>query len=220
MSERETIVDVEDIVLVEKSEFAIVQRLEQLRAADLETYWHVLRSTDLAVRLAKIVGFDYINLIRRGALLHDIGKLQVMDLIQQNGQFTPQEFEIIKTHPVNGEEDARGLNFQDELPIIRSHHENWDGTGYPDGLHGEGIPFSARIMRVVDAYESLRGKRRFQNSFSKEESKKIMLESERCGFGRAFDPNLLDAFLKLEDSLPIDYFDQCPCQNGLLYVTL
>jgi putative two-component system response regulator len=95
--------------------------------------------------------------LHRGGFLHDIGKVAVPDsILYKNGRLTEDEWSVMKLHPVKGEEICRGMkSLKPVLPIIRSHHERWDGSGYPDGLKGEQIPLAARILQVADIYDAL-----------------------------------------------------------------
>lgn len=136
--------------------------------------------------------------------LHDIGKVGIADaILQKTGKLTVEEFKIMKTHTTIG---ARKLaevhkryphnNFISMgIAIARSHHENWDGSGYPDGLHGEEIPLSARIMALADVYDALRARRVYKPAFSHEQSCEIIL-GER---GKKFDPGLCDVFGDLRE---------------------
>ena len=149
---------------------------------------------------------EYIDDLVRSAPLHDIGKVGIPDnILQKPGKLTEEEFEIIKKHPVLGanvlEEAASSLNFLTyfELAhqIVRSHHENWDGSGYPEGLSGEAIPLSARIMALADVYDALTTKRPYKEPMSHEEALSF-IKKER---GKKFDPQLADIFLSLTEDI-------------------
>lgn len=170
---------------------------------DYNTGEHVLRVAELCRMLAgKLRGRekyrDYINdsyveYIFKAAPLHDIGKVGIPDsILLKPGKLTPEEFEIMKTHTVIGEETLlevkqrySGYKFLEmAVHIARHHHERWDGTGYPDGLSGEDIPLSARIMAVADTYDALRSKRVYKEALTHEEC----LEVIRQESGTHFDP--------------------------------
>jgi putative two-component system response regulator len=148
---------------------------------------------------------EHIDQIAKASPLHDIGKIAIPDhILLKPGKHTPEEFEIMKTHAEKGEsmlirtrrelgEDNLMLHFA--CQIARSHHERWDGTGYPDGLQGEAIPLSARLMAVADVYDALRSVRPYKKAFSHEEAVGMLLEQR----GRHFDPAAIDAFVVLQD---------------------
>jgi response regulator RpfG family c-di-GMP phosphodiesterase len=146
---------------------------------------------------------DYINDLAKSAPLHDIGKVGVPDyILRKPGKLTVEEFEEIKKHSKLGykiiTKVEEKLTFQSFLKIaiqiIMSHHEKWDGTGYPAGLAGEDIPLSARIMALADVYDALRTERPYKKIISHEKSREIII-SER---GRHFAPRIVDAFLSRE----------------------
>ncbi len=142
---------------------------------------------------------EYIATVIDVAPLHDIGKIAIMDqILKKNDRLTDEEFEAIKTHPQVGaaiaEDILRGVESDSYIKvahdIILYHHEKWDGTGYPTGIKGNKIPLCARIMAVADVYDALRSKRSYKESFSKEKSRKIIVE----GAGIHFDPDIVRVF--------------------------
>jgi putative two-component system response regulator len=150
------------------------------------------------------VDAKFIENIFHASPLHDIGKVAIPDrIILKPGKLTPEEFEIMKTHARLGAEKLEAV--QRKFPgnalldmgiaIARFHHEKWNGEGYPQGLAGEAIPLSARIMAVVDVYETLRAKRCYKAAFSHEESADIIVNSSRTHF----DPELVNIFIELQD---------------------
>lgn len=147
---------------------------------------------------------EYITDIVKSAPLHDIGKVGVPDsILQKPGKLTDEEFEIIKKHCEHGayilKTAEKKLDFDSYLTIaiklVNSHHERWDGKGYPHGLKWEEIPLCARIMSLADVYDALRSERCYKKSISHEESCSI-ISSES---GNAFDPDIVDIFIKSED---------------------
>lgn len=128
-----------------------------------------------------------------GALLHDVGKVHVPKaILEKPGPLTAEEWRVIKEHPVVGYEILREIpELEAALPVVRHHHERFDGTGYPDGLAGEAIPLEARIMAVSDAFDAMRSDRPYRPRLSLEET---VAELTR-GRGRQFDPTVVDAFL-------------------------
>jgi putative nucleotidyltransferase with HDIG domain len=141
--------------------------------------------------------------IRAAALLHDIGKLAVPEqILSKPGRLTPEEFEKMKIHPLVGAEILNRVQFPyPVVPIVRSHHEKWDGTGYPDSLKGEAIPVGARILAVVDCFDALTSERPYRRAMSPEEAMKH-LRMER---GKSFDPRAVDGvelrYRELEEAI-------------------
>jgi len=172
------------------------------RALDLrdkETEGHSRRVTDLAVRLATKMGLTNEELmnLRRGALLHDIGKMGIPDrILQKPGPLDPDEWAIMRTHPTLSYRMLEGIEFlRPALDVPYAHHEKWNGTGYPRGLKGPNIPLSARIFAVVDVWDALTSNRPYHAARSPEESLAIVLE----GAGNHFDPEVVRAFCTLEE---------------------
>lgn len=152
---------------------------------------------------SNILTQDYINLLFVSAPLHDIGKVGVPDnILLKPGKLTEAEFEVMKKHPEYGKkiiystaEKIEGDNFLIIAgEIALTHHEKWDGTGYPSGLAGDNIPLSGRIMAVADVYDALINRRCYKPAFSHEVSIEIMKEAR----GKIFDPVILDAFFSIE----------------------
>ncbi len=146
----------------------------------------------------------YIDNISHASPLHDIGKVGIPDyILLKPGKLTPDEFEIMKTHTVIGFDLLQTVKNRYTknsfinlgIEISRSHHEKWDGSGYPDGLKGTDIPMSARILAVADVYDALRSKRPYKTGFDHATSMKIILE----GRGIHFDPEVVDAFSDRQD---------------------
>jgi PAS domain S-box-containing protein/putative nucleotidyltransferase with HDIG domain len=172
------------------------------RAMDLrdkETEGHTLRVTDTALRLAALMSIGNAEQvqIRRGALLHDIGKLGVPDaILLKPGKLTDEEWVIMRQHPTYAYKMLSSVDYlKPALDIPYCHHEKWDGTGYPRGLKGEDIPFAARIFAVVDVWDALRSDRPYRASWSKEK----VLDYIRAESGKHFDPQVVDAFLQIDE---------------------
>lgn len=129
-----------------------------------------------------------------GALLHDVGKVHIPKaILDKPGPLTPEEWEVVKGHPVMGYEMLREFpELEAALPVVRHHHERFDGTGYPDGLAGQAIPLEARIMAVSDAFDAMRSDRPYRPRLSLEETVAELTQ----GRGRQFDPTVVDAFLQ------------------------
>lgn len=146
----------------------------------------------------------FVNNIYFASSLHDIGKVAIRDeILLKPGKLTPIEFEIMKTHTVVGAKTLQTMLEQYSenafitmgIEISLSHHEKWDGSGYPQKLKGKSIPLSARIMALADVYDALTSSRHYKVAFSHDKSRDIILE----GRGTHFDPEVIDAFLVLED---------------------
>jgi HD-GYP domain-containing protein (c-di-GMP phosphodiesterase class II) len=170
------------------------------RALDLrdkETREHTAHVVDITVRLAARLGIEQSALvhIRRGAILHDIGKLAIPDqILFKPGPLAAEEWEIMYRHPSIAVELLTPVSYlEPALEIPHWHHEKWDGTGYPDRLGGEDIPFAARLFALADVYDALLSRRPFRPAWSKEDAIRYM-ESES---GKHFDPKLLSEFLDL-----------------------
>lgn len=170
------------------------------RALDLrddETSGHTERVTEGTLRLATAMGLgaDDLTHIRRGALLHDVGKLGIPDrILLKPGPLTDAEWVIMKQHPVMAYEWLRPISFlKPALDIPYCHHEKWDGTGYPRGLRGEAIPLAARIFAVVDVWDALCSDRPYRPAWSTERVREYI----RSQAGSHFDPDVVDVFLRL-----------------------
>jgi putative nucleotidyltransferase with HDIG domain len=162
-----------------------------IEARDHETHDHLARVQAYAVEIGRELGFDEmdLNALRAASLLHDIGKLAVPEqIISKPGRLTPAEFEKMKVHPIVGAEILERVAFPYPVsPIVRSHHEKWNGTGYPDGLKGEQIPLGARILSAVDCLDALASDRQYRRALPLDEAMaKIVSES-----GTSFDPKVV-----------------------------
>ncbi|HEV1285293.1 MAG TPA: HD domain-containing phosphohydrolase [Bryobacteraceae bacterium] len=162
-----------------------------IEAKDQTTHDHLERVEVYAIAVGQELGLDEgeLEALRASALLHDIGKLAVPEyIISKPGKLTPEEFEKMKTHTVVGAEIVEQIRFPYPVaPIVRSHHEKWDGTGYPDGLSGEQIPVGARILSAVDCLDALASDRQYRRALPLDEAIKIV-EGEA---GKAFDPRVV-----------------------------
>ena len=164
-----------------------------IEAKDHTTHDHLQRVQVYARELAASLNLTESELqaLQAAALLHDIGKLAVPEhIISKPGKLTPEEFEKMKIHPVVGAEILERVRFPYPVaPIVRAHHEKWDGTGYPSGLKGEEIPIGARILAAVDCLDALASDRQYRRAMPLEEAMKVV----RSEAGRAFDPRVVDA---------------------------
>jgi putative nucleotidyltransferase with HDIG domain len=174
---------------------AIYSLAKSIELRDRRTKEHCDRMVEYAEKVARRVGMNEqdVDNVRRAAMLHDIGKLGISDaILLKPGKLTPQEFEIVKKHPVIGADIVSVAGFLREIvPYILSHHEYFDGSGYPRGLKGEEIPLGARILAVVDVYEAVTSDRPYHKAISKEEAIKIIKD----GMGTQFDDKVAKIFL-------------------------
>ena len=166
-----------------------------LELKDKETEGHSHRVTDLTIEVAEKFDFDEnaIRYVYYGALLHDIGKMGVPDeILNKPGELTPEERAIINQHPIYAFEMLKDIEYlQQAISIPYSHHENWDGTGYPQGLQGEEIPLPARIFSVVDNWDALTSDRPYRNAWKKEKVLNYIKEQS----GKKFDPQVVEIFV-------------------------
>ena len=173
-----------------------------IEAKDHTTHDHLRRVQVYAVEIAKDLELDdsQLNAIRAASMLHDIGKLAVPEnILSKPGRLTPEEFEKMKIHPIVGSDILDRVEFPyPVVPIVRSHHEKWDGSGYPDGLKQEAIPIGARILSAVDCFDALASERPYRRAMSPEEAMGN-LSAEK---GRSFDPRVVEVmerrYLELE----------------------
>jgi putative two-component system response regulator len=142
---------------------------------------------------------DQILALRRAGIVHDIGKVAVPEaILLKPGRLTPEEFRIIQEHPVVGERICAPLkSLRLLLPIIRHHHEKLNGSGYPDGLKGEEIPITARVLQIVDVYDALTTQRPYKRALSRAEALEIMEEEVKKGW---WDPHIYCEFKQLVTS--------------------
>jgi response regulator RpfG family c-di-GMP phosphodiesterase len=173
---------------------------EAVAARHCETQSHTQRVTELSLRLARALGLrgPALTGLEWGAALHDVGKIGIPDsILLKPASLTSEEWETMKRHCEIGHQMLRGFEFlRDALAVVLHHHEHYDGSGYPFGLHGETIPFSARIFAVVDAYDAMTSDRPYRSSLDPSEARH---ELARCA-ARQFDPGVVDAFLAMHES--------------------
>jgi diguanylate cyclase (GGDEF)-like protein/putative nucleotidyltransferase with HDIG domain len=174
-----------------------------IEAKDQTTRDHLSRVQHYAVEIGKEMGLseDELNALRAASLLHDIGKLAVPEhIITKPGKLTPQEFEKMKIHPVVGAEILEQVNFPYSVaPIVKAHHERWDGNGYPLGLSGEDIPLGARILSAVDCLDALASDRQYRRALPLDQAMAVVLDES----GKSYDPRvvriLASRYRKLEE---------------------
>lgn len=202
---------------ISESQMATIYALAKLaESRDDETGQHLNRvkiiCRSIAEKLSpyKDISVDFINTIEKASSLHDIGKVGIKDaILLKPGKLTPEEFDEIKLHTTIGANTLREVyqNYPNNyfiaigIEVAQSHHEKWDGSGYPNGLKGEEIPLSARIMALADVYDALLSKRVYKDSFSLEKTKKIILK----GRGKHFEPIIVDVFIDNVEEM----YDNC-----------
>lgn len=169
-----------------------------LDTRDASTQGHSQRVVHYTLAIARELGItdrDQLQIIQYGALLHDVGKIGVPDaVLRKPGALTPDEWTEMRKHPEIGYQMLRGIDFlQKALPIVRHHHERWDGTGYPKGLGGEAIPIEARIFAVADCFDALLSERPYKRGLPAEQAIARIVADR----GTHFDPAVIDAFLRV-----------------------
>jgi HD-GYP domain-containing protein (c-di-GMP phosphodiesterase class II) len=188
---------------LEKNYFSTVEALAAaIEAKDPYTRGHSKRVTQYAIVLAERLNVSGGTMkdLQYGSMLHDIGKIGVRgQILNKRGRLTPEEYKIIKRHPIIGERIIDRVDFlQGAKPVVRSHHERFDGTGYPDGLRDEEIPLLARIVAVVDFFDALTSERPYRPAFSPEQTRLFIKE----GIGSDFDPLIAKEFLEIAGATP------------------
>jgi putative two-component system response regulator len=166
-----------------------------IEAKDRYTLGHADRVAGFAVELGRVLGVSLMELdvLRKGGMLHDLGKIAIPDaILTKPGKYTPEEFEVMKQHPLLGCQICHKLrSMQDALPLIRHHHERLDGSGYPDKLKGDQISPLVRVISVVDIYDALRSKRSYKEAFPLDKTFEIMWDEVNKGW---WDGNVLRAW--------------------------
>ena len=171
-------------------------------AKDQVTHGHIRRVQVYAVGLAQALGVSdepTLKGIEAGALLHDTGKIAVPEhILNKPGKLSTQEYERMKTHVTIGAEILSGIDFPyPVLPLVRHHHENWNGTGYPDGLRGDALPLGARILSVVDCFDALTSDRPYRRALSIDSALDILRERS----GSMYDPRVVEKFIEIYPTL-------------------
>jgi putative nucleotidyltransferase with HDIG domain len=182
-------------------------------AKDQVTHGHIRRVQQYTMEVARALGVSdekQLRAIEAAALLHDTGKLAVPEyILNKPGPLTPAEFDKMKEHAAVGANILKSIDFPYPVePIVRHHHENWDGRGYPDGLKGQEIPLGARILSVVDCYDALTSDRPYRPRMTRQQAEHILLDRR----GTMYDPWVVDGFLRILDSL--DAIDAAEGRNA------
>ena len=183
---------------LENAESVLVALALGIESRDPYTGNHCERLAHYASDLGQHIGLDNDGIValKRGGYLHDLGKVSIPDEILKKGtRLTPAEWELMKQHPVIGESICQPLkSFRNVLPIIRHHHEHWDGSGYPDQLKHYNIPLLARILQVADVYDALRTARPYKPALTHEEAERTMVAEAQRGL---WDPELVPEFFSM-----------------------
>jgi putative nucleotidyltransferase with HDIG domain len=194
------------LAAINQQYLATIETLAQaIDAKDQVTHGHIRRVQRQAVRLAREIGVTdegQIKAIEAASLLHDTGKLAIPEhILNKPGRLTPAEFDIMKRHAPIGAEILSTIDFPyPVVPIVRHHHENWDGSGYPDRLRGDQIPIGARILSVVDCFDALTSDRPYRPRLSTAAALEILRERR----GWMYDPQVVDTFLRLADEFAVE----------------
>jgi cyclic di-GMP phosphodiesterase len=183
---------------LERAEAVITTLALTIEARDPYTLGHCDRLSRYAVALGEALGLDHemIRALRLGGYLHDLGKIAVPDgILLKPGPLDPIEQERIRAHPGAGSDLVLGLRSMELVrPIMRHHHEKWDGSGYPDGLKGEAIPLGARIISVVDVFDALHTERPYKAALSRRDAVSLLLRETDRGY---WDPKVVETFLEV-----------------------
>lgn len=175
--------------------FALAQAVE-FRDQRTAEHCERLAFTSLAMGMAMSLDQPALAALYRGGYLHDIGKVGIPDaILLKPGKLTAEEWIVMRSHPARGEEICRHLkSLASILPVIRHHHERWNGSGYPDGLRGEQIPLLARIVQVVDIYDALTNPRPYKQAYTSKQAIAVIEEETARGWR---DPEIVATFLRL-----------------------
>jgi putative two-component system response regulator len=193
----------EDLDHAEKVLFSIARTVE---SRDPNTGDHCERLVMLGKAFGEFLGLtrSQIRDLMWGGYLHDIGKVGIPDaVLLKTGRLTPEEFQIMKQHVLIGEKICQPLRtMRGVVPIIRHHHERWDGSGYPDALKGDDIPFLAQVFQILDIYDALTSERPYKKAFSPEEALRIIAEETRKGWR---NPDLIAEFSDFIQAIELQF---------------
>ena len=191
---------------------ALVRAVE---AKDENTEEHLQRVEHYSVGIARILGLPEgeIEALRAASVLHDIGKLAVPEyILNKPGRLTSEEMEVMKLHPGKGAEILGAVPFPFPLaPVVRHHHERWDGNGYPDGLRGEEIPIGARILTAVDCFDAITTDRPYRKAVTRDEAFQFLRDQS----GKMFDPEVVRVLLLHAEELEAEVLRLSPLPDGI-----
>jgi putative two-component system response regulator len=194
---------------LERAESVLFSLAQSIEGKDPYTHGHCERLAEYSARLGEHLQLPEEQLIalRRAGVVHDVGKIAVPDaILLKPGRLTAEEWTLIKEHPVVGERICAPLkSFRLVLPIIRHHHEKLDGSGYPDGLRGDAIPVTPRVLQIVDVYDALTTDRPYKKAFPIVDALQTMKEEVAKGW---WDPHIFDHFERLVRGGAADFFSR------------
>ncbi len=183
---------------LERAEAVVFTLARSIEGKDPYTHGHCERLSDYSARLGEHLRLteDEITALRRAGIVHDVGKIAVPDaILLKPGRLTEEEWKVVRQHPVVGERICAPLkSFRLVLPIIRHHHEKLDGSGYPDGLRGDAIPITARVIQIVDVFDALTTDRPYKKAFSTADALQTMREELAKGW---WDRSIFEEFERL-----------------------
>jgi len=188
---------------LDHAESVVLSLARAVEAKDTTTGDHCDRLIRLSSSFGRFIGLDekQIDILERASILHDVGKIGVPDaILLKPGKLTEEEWEVMRQHPILGEEICHPLkSLADVCPVIRHHHEKWNGTGYPDGLVGDSIPYLARVFQVMDAFDAMISERPYKGAFSLEKTLETLRDETKKGF---WDPAIVEKFFIFVDKNP------------------
>jgi putative two-component system response regulator len=194
---------------LERAEAVLFTLAESIEGKDPYTHGHCKRLSNYSARLGEHLGLaeNQIIALHRAGVVHDVGKIAVPDaILLKPGKLSEQEWKLMREHSVVGERICAPLkSFRLVLPIIRHHHEKLDGSGYPDGLRGDAIPITARILQIVDVYDALTTERPYKRAFAITDALQTMKEEVAKGW---WDPHIFEQFESLMRSGTADSLSQ------------
>jgi putative two-component system response regulator len=194
---------------LERAESVLFSLARSIEGKDTYTHGHCERLSEYSARLGEHLGLaeDQLIALRRAGVVHDVGKIAVPDaILLKPGSLTAEEWKLIREHPVVGERICAPLkSFRFVLPIIRHHHEKFDGSGYPDGLRGQAIPETARVLQIVDVYDALTTDRPYKKAFSITDALQTMKQEVARGW---WDSHIFDQFERLIRSGTADFLSR------------
>ena len=203
-----TLFSASEVSALDESAYTLFALAEAMDQRDTHTAGHSERLACLSVNLGIALGLGdpSLRILYCGGFLHDIGKVGIPDTILfKPGSLTDIEWDTMRSHTTKGENICRHLSsLSPVLPVIRHHHERWDGSGYPDGLRGEQIPLLARVLQVADIYDALTNPRPYKPAFSNQEALRILEQETERGWR---DPRIMKTFFHLHERLQTQMAD-------------
>jgi putative two-component system response regulator len=194
---------------LERAESVLFSLARSIEGKDPYTHGHCERLCEYSASLGQQLKLpeDQIIALRRAGIVHDVGKIAVPDaILLKPGSLTAGEWKLVREHPIVGERICAPLkSFRFVLPIIRHHHEKLDGSGYPDGLRGDAIPVTARVLQIVDVYDALTTVRPYKHAFSITDALQTMKQEVAKGW---WDPHIFDQFERLVRSGTADFLSR------------